>query len=109
MKNIILLLSFFVMSCSQSNDTEKNLLSNNQWPKPISGEIVIADAIADDTGIIWATGWIEVLGSEDRVGINFEGEILQKIDLNYDPIGNHKVWVNPPKDIEFEVVRVEKL
>ncbi|MGH1460442.1 MAG: hypothetical protein ACRBB6_00235 [Neptuniibacter sp.] len=104
----LLLLIVFLVSCADPSDTESKLKASDKWPQLLVGEVVIADHVADDNGIIWATGWVEVTGTEDKVGIQFEGEVLKTIDLNHDPIGTYSVWVGPPKNIEFEVQKIEK-
>ena len=108
-KYLFLLITLFLVSCDQNNDSEKQLLKNKNWPQVVEGEIVIADAITDDTGVISAIGWVEPEGSSDKIGIVFKSEVLKTIDLNQNPEGMFKVWLNPPKDREFEVFKVEKL
>lgn len=109
MRVIFLILTLFLVSCAESSSTEQNLKETAIWPKKVTGEVVIADLIADDTGIIWATGWIEVAESSDKVGIQFEGPVLQTIDLNQELSGLYSVWLGPPNSVEFQVERIEKV
>ena len=108
-KFFTLIVVLFLFSCTQPSSLEKDLLVKDDWPQKITGEIVIADTTSDDTGILWAIGWIEVQGSEDTIGIVFEGKASKLIDIDSDPMGLHNIWLEKPKDQEFIDIKIEKL
>ena len=99
----------FLFSCAQPSNFEKDLLAKDDWPQKVTGEIVIADTTSDDTGILWAIGWVEFQGSEDTIGIVFEGKASKFINIDSDPEGLHNIWLEKPKDQEFIVTKIEKL
>ena len=109
MKKIILFPLCFLAACADYGEQAKYLINQDKWPAAIEGEIVIINVIADDTGIISADGWVELHNSEERIGLVFEGEVLKLIDLSYDPVGVHKIWVNLPSKMNFPVVKVSKI
>ena len=104
----------FLFGCSEESvspergELEKQIRGSHEWPVKIRGELVIIEVISDDTGIIWANGWVEPSNSDERIGLVFEEEGLSTIDLTYDPIGVFEVWVGSPTEYDFPVVKVSK-
>jgi len=114
-KNLLFIILSFLLGCSEEGvspergEVERKLRVANEWPTKIRGELVIIEVISDDTGIIWANGWVEPTTSDERIGLVFKEKALNTIDLTYDPVGVFEVLVGSPGKYDFPVVKVNNV